>query len=440
VKPEAKNKAGWGLKAGTVYMVFSNTLNAVLIFGFQTLGVRMLKPERFGVVSVLYSAVVLASFVVGQPFELTLSKHVSECEANGQNCLTLIRRVLSWQALGMALFVCICLPLRTLIVQRLFPEAPSLFYLAIACGVCYGFEIGTRGVMRGLREFGYYGTLAIGTNFFRVVLLLLLVGVVKMGLLGAGLSILLASMANILLSLFWYRRVWNRLKGKEDHVGQDMTMRHLLGYIVPAMAMFGCVTYFYNTGPIFIKLLGGSSANEVAGLFLIAAMVARSPLQISEALSANLLPSMSRLCAQGDWRSVRGYVAKSYQLFIPLSLTAIGGAALLGPEIIRLIYPGFSYSRMGLTLLVVGTVVLIMMAAPGQFLMARSKVANVATGWLVGCVALTLVVFMMPGDLLFRLEIGYLVAGLGVSTCHGLFAYRALAKMQAEQKKVAGIG
>jgi O-antigen/teichoic acid export membrane protein len=428
-----KAKTGWGIKSGTVYMAFSYSLSTVLVLGFQVIAVRILKPEQYGLVSVLYSSVVFLSLFLGQTFELTLSRYVSEYEAKGLDCFSLIKQALFWQACALVCFLGISILLRDEIIKRLFPEMPLFFYVLIACGVCYSFEVGIRGVMRGLREFGYYGTVTITINLFRIVFLLLLVGVMQKGLLGAGLSILLASIANVSISFFWYLRAWDRLKGKSAGV-QGMTLWRLLQFVAPTMAMFGCGTYFYNTGPMFIKLLGGQSANELAGLFLIAVMISRLPLQLSEALSTNLLPNMSRLSAQDDWRSMKHYITKSYQLFVPLSLAAIVGVYLFGPYILRLLHPEFSYSRLGLTLLMSGTAVIMLVAAYNQFLLARSKMTSVVIGWLVGCGVLTAIILTLPGDILFRLEIGYLVAAIAIWIRLAISANRSLREMQAVEK------
>lgn len=432
-----KEKRTWGVKTGTIYMAFSYSLTALFIFGFQLIAVRLLKPNQYGLISVLYSSVVFVSLFLGQTFELTLSKYVSEYEANGQNYFLLIKHTWIWQLSSMIIFIVLSMIFKTIIVRSLFPEVPYFYYIFLACGIFYSMEIGFRGVMRGLREFGYFGTLTITLNLFRIIYLVLFVGVFELGLFGAAISILIASLTNLLITFFWYRGVWSKLKGHGQIFQTTYGFWNLGKFILPTMAMFGLGAYFNNTGPLFIKLLGGESSNEIAGLFLIAVMVSRLPLQLSEALSTNLLPNMSRQSALGDWQGIKYYLIRSYQLFLPISLVAIVGFYLIGPFIIQIIYPEFSYNRLGMTTLVVSTSVLMFVAPLNQFLLARKRVAYVVDGWMIGGVVLTLFVVFMQGNILTRLEIGYLAGALSIWACLGVFTYQALNQMKANNKELS---
>ncbi len=424
-------KGAWSVRSGTIYMAFSYTLTTLFIFGFQMIAARFLKPDHYGLVSVLYSSVVFVSLFLGQTFEFTLSKFLSENEANGKNSFVVIQRILIWQISTLIIFIIIAMVFKNTIIKGLFPEVPEFFYLFVACGIFYSIEISLKGVMRGTRDIGYFGTLIVSQNFLRIIYLLLLVGVMRLGLIGAGLSILFASITNLLIILIWYQKSWRELKGEEYDLQGILNFRQLGEYILPTMAMFGFSTYFYNTGPSFIKLLGGESANEKAGLFLIAVMISRLPLQLSEALSINLLPNMSRLIVLGDWRGIRYYIVKSYQLFIPLLLISMVGVSLLSPLAFRIIYPEFTYDLIGLNVLLLATGVIMLVAAFIQFLLAFKKVTNVVIGWLSGGIVMTLIIFLMSGDILTRLETGYLIGAITIWFCMALFAFRAINEMKA---------
>lgn len=423
-------KKAWGVKSGTIFMAFSYILTTIFVFGYQMIAIRLLKPTQYGLVSILYSSVVLVSLFMGQTFEVTLSKFISEYEAHGHNYLSLIKKTWLWQFLSLSIFVVLAIFIKNIIVHNLFPEAPFYFAFLISCVCCYGIETGLRGVMRGLRDFGYFGTLVISLNFFRILYLIIFVGVMKQGLFGAGLSILLAPITNIFISMLWYRKHWGDFECYQQEKQDLLTFRELGPFIFPTMAMFGLGAYFYNTGPMFIKIFGGQSANETAGLFLIAVMISRLPLQLSEALSVNLLPNMSHSCARGDWRGIINYITRSYQLFIPISIIAISGIYLFGPNIIRIIYPEFSYDRLGLSILMAGTSVIMLVASENQFLLAQKKMTNVVFSWLAGCVVLTLFVYFMPGDILIRLQSGYLFGGISVWVCLLFFTNSALNEMK----------
>jgi O-antigen/teichoic acid export membrane protein len=422
---------GWGVKSGTIYMAFSYTLTTIFAFGFQMVAIRLLPQDEYGLVSILYSTVVFLTLFLGQTFELSLSKFVSEYDAKGWNYSSLIKYSISLQTIAMVGFIAIAMLLRPFIIGRLFPEAPYYFWILVACGVFYGFESGLRGVMRGLREFGYFGSLAISINLLRLTLLVILVGVMKTGLIGAGFSILFASILNIILSSTWYWR--NKDKFKEGDNPYFISKIQMLRFVVPTMLMFGCGAYFYNTGPVFIKLLGGTSGNELAGFFLIAVMISRLPLQLSEALSTNLLPNMSRLCAKGDWRSITYYIRKSHHLFIPFSLISVIVIYFFGPKILDVFFPGSIYTRLGMALLMTATGIIMMVAAYNQFLLAMRKLTNVVTSWFIGCLVLTLALFY-PSDILFRLEIGYILSSIAIWLSLRWFSNKAIHELQADEK------
>lgn len=429
-------KGAWGIKAGTIYMAFSYTLTTLFIFGFQTIAVRLLQPDQYGLVSVLYSSVVFVSLFLGQTFELAISKYLSEYQINGRSYFVLVQRIWLWQSLTLLFFIFLSILFRDRIINGLFPEIPEYYYLFVACGVFYSIEISLRGVMRGLRNIGVFGTLSISLHLFRIVYLLIFVGLFEFGLMGAGFSIFLASFTNLVLIFAWFRSAWGELTG-EPSKNQELTFWQLGKYIIPTMAMFGFSTYFYNTGPSFIKLVGGVTANETAGLFLIAVMISRLPLQLSEAFSVNLLPNMSRLVVLGDWRQIKYYIKKSYQIFIPISLVSIIGIYWLGPFVLRIIYPDFVYNRLGLAVLVLGTSVIMLVAAFIQFLLAYNKVSNIVMGWVVAGLILTIIVIYMPGDILTRLETGYLAGALSIWACLGVFTYQALNQMKANNKELS---
>jgi O-antigen/teichoic acid export membrane protein len=415
----------WGVKANITYMAFSYLTTSLLTFIYQMLAVRLLQPEQYGVVTVLYSSILILLPFMGQTFELTLCKYVSSSNAKDENSLPLIRNILFWQVTVMLLFVLLSVLLRDVIIERLFPEAPYFYYIFIASGMFWGLELAARGIIRGLQDFKYYGAFAVTMNLSRIGFLLLLTGVAKKGLVGAGLSILIASWVNILLFIFWYLKSGHRLKGVYKPI--QISRLELLKSIGPTMVFWGCVAYFQSIGPVLIKLFADQRANELAGLFLVASMIVRLPLTLSDALFSNLFPQINRSLVQRDWTMIKYYINKSYQLLIPLLLFTIIGIYFLGPTIIRWFSPEFSYERFGLTLLMVSTSIIILAAVYNQFLLARQETLNmVIFGWFMGSFVLTASVLLIPGNILHRIEISYLLSSTVIWVLLAIFTKREI--------------
>jgi O-antigen/teichoic acid export membrane protein len=403
-------REGWGLKSSTLAMGSVYLFRAAINYLYQVIAVRSLGLDPYGVYSVVFSSLTIVSFILGQSAETLVSKNVAEARSGNHSYTRLLKHTFLWLTLLSLLSVAIGLSLRDLVVTALLPEAPYLFYFLLAIGILESYDIAIRGVLRGLQATGMYGMSFIIKNVFRILFFVLLVNGLGLGLIGAGWALCFAAIGSILFIVLVVLRL-ARNGPSEARPQYRFKSRALLRYELGMMVTFGLMAVYYYIGPLLIKLLGFAGANELAGTFMLATYLSRFPIQISEALTVNLLPHMSRLDVQNDVRRGWRYVVQSYQVLVPAGIASVVVLYVWGPWALHLIHEDINYSHIGMGLLGVNGLFMMLSAVSIQFLLSRSRVGEVVGSWLVGCIILVVAPALTVWPILTRLEISYALSG-----------------------------
>jgi O-antigen/teichoic acid export membrane protein len=179
--------------------------------------------------------------------------------------------------------------------------------------------------------------------------------------------------------------------------------------VLPLLLGSVCAQLLLNGLPVVVAAVAADS--DVAGRFLAAFLLVRVPLFVAVPLQTALLPSLTRLSAQG--RVVRALVRFAGVLVL-LGLVGAAAAFAIGPWLVRLVF-GASYVLGGsdLALMALGVTAHLGLIITTQALVASALHAKVAWSWLVG-IAGAAVTFAVVPDLLLRAELSFLVgSGLG---------------------------
>ena len=152
-------------------------------------------------------------------------------------------------------------------------------------------------------------------------------------------------------------------------------------------------------------------------------MIARAPLLIFYAVSATLLPHLSRMWSHGEATS-----EEAFRLSIRGTLRAVAGFAALavlvlaaaGPELMQLAFgENFSYDRLGLVIVAVGMGFYLAATTLSQAALARDQ-AMWAAACFFTCSAAFVVWSLLPLlDPFRRVEVGF--AGAAVALCSLLY-------------------
>jgi O-antigen/teichoic acid export membrane protein len=169
-----------------------------------------------------------------------------------------------------------------------------------------------------------------------------------------------------------------------------------------------------NIGPVLVKLLADDSQSAAAGNFVNGVVIARIPLFLFQAVQASLLPKLSTLAHSGQIKDFRSGLRR---LLVAVGgLAAIGTivGAVLGPFVVDIMFPGSGLGARTMGLLAAGAGIYMLSMACAQALIALGGHLDQAIGWVSGCVALALVVWLASDDVFFRVELG-LFAGSAVA-------------------------
>ena len=179
--------------------------------------------------------------------------------------------------------------------------------------------------------------------------------------------------------------------------------------VLPLLLGSVCAQLLLNGLPVVVAAVASDS--DVAGRFLAAFLLVRVPLFVAVPLQTALLPSLTRLSAEG--RVVRALVRFAGVLVV-LGLVGAALAYAVGPWLVRLVF-GASYVLGGgdLALMALGVTAHLGLIITTQALVASALHAKVAWSWLAG-IAGAAVTFAVVPDLLLRAELSFLVgSGLG---------------------------
>jgi O-antigen/teichoic acid export membrane protein len=152
--------------------------------------------------------------------------------------------------------------------------------------------------------------------------------------------------------------------------------------------------------------------------------IARIPLFAFAAVQLVLLPRLTRQLARGEHRSFRAQLRLVVAATAGLGLAGVLGAALLGPEVLRLLFgPRFALPRADLVWLAGSSAVYMLALTFQPAVIALGRHRGNALAWVAGLGAF-LVALVPPGDLFHRVEVALTLGGLVAAA---VLAWRALA-------------
>ena len=406
-------KGEWSLKGGTLMMILVYLMRGVLSYLYLFIAIRLLGTIAYGSFSVLYSGFTMIGFILGQSFETLISKYTAEAASQQLNFRNLFQKLgIVFGIIGI-FFVFLALISEKYLASQLFSEDISLYWFMVCVGLGESIDMTSRGILRGLRAIGLYGTSFVINMALRFLTLILFVKVFDMGLRGAAIGLLLAMAISILINVAFYSKV---ARTSKIHKAQDFVIgnRELRVNISSMLWMFGAMALYYHSGPMLIKAQGGEASAKLAGMFMLATYLTRIPAQLAESLTVNLLPHLADISIQADLEKTRNTIRKSFNILIPLGILSVIGLYLVGPWILSIFSNEYNYSRNGIALLAINGFMIILINVLSQLLLSRSKTRQVAFAWFVGCAIFFSASLLKGLPVLTSLEWGYLVSSVSM--------------------------
>jgi len=404
-------KGEWSLKGGTLLMILVYLMRGVLSYFYLFIAVRLLGTVAYGSFSVLYSGFTMIGFILGQSFETLISKYTAEAASQQLNLRSIFLKVGIVFGVVSIFIVLVAIVSENYLASRLFNEDLSLYWFMICIGLGESIDMTSRGILRGLRAIGLYGTSFVINMTLRFLTLLLFVKVFNLGLRGAAIGLLLAMALSILINIAFYSQI---ARTSKIHKAQNFLIgnRELRAYMSSMLWMFTAMALYFHTGPMLIKAQGGVASAKLAGMFLLATYLTRLPAQLAESLTVNLLPHLANVSVQANLDKTRNTIRKSFKILIPLGTLSVIGLYLFGPWILSIFSNEYIYSRNGMALLAINGFMIILTNVLAQLLLSRSKTRHVAFAWFVGCAIFFGASLLNGLPVLTSLEWGYLVSSI----------------------------
>ncbi|MDP9491942.1 MAG: hypothetical protein M3P42_07045 [Actinomycetota bacterium] len=410
-KPRRQALAGAGL-------VSAATLGSgLLIYGFHVLAARKLGPEAYGQIAVLWAALFLTVIVLFRPLEQTTSRETANRLARGEEAGTVLWAV-SRLAAGLLLALALGVALGwSFITERLFLGNNNMTAMLLVGIAFYGGAYVARGLLAGTRWFPGYGLGLVADSVVRLLVAAPLLVFASTDL--AAAAIAAAGLGGLVVPLaVGHRRLRKALRGSNE---SSFRLGSALGFAMPAGVVAGADQVLVNGGPLLVMLGGGAGASKAAGVVFAATMLVRVPVYLFQGFAASLLPNLTRLHAVDGAIRFRRAVYQTVGLLFAGGVLIVAGAALAGPQGMRILYgDDFIVGRLELVLLGAGVAFYLGAATFSQALLALGAAGRTAIGWTSAAALFVALYAVVPGEPLFRIAVAFLAA-----TAAGLVALAA---------------
>lgn len=426
------------LPEGTLAVGVGLVVNGVTAYAFLALSARVLGPEAYAPLSVLWALVFLAGPGCFLPLEQEVSRALAERRAQGMASGPVLRTA-AFLGAGMAVvLIALTLAFSGPLLEHLFDDQPLLlagFVLALV-GYCAGHL--ARGTFSGQGRFRPYAVYIGGEGVFRVggCVVLAVLGVATAGWYGVAVGA--APLAAVAVSLIGQRDVLRPTPVAAPRPGPEVageaadpapggseaeppapsdrsSIRELSGALAALFVGSVLAQGLVNAGPLAVELLGNEADDAEAGRFLAGLVIARVPLFLFQAVQAALLPKLSGLAGAGRFEEFRGGLRRLLVVTGALGVSATVGAFALGPPVVQLMFGAdFILDHRTLGLLALSCGVYMFAVALAQAVIALGGHRQVAGAWALSIVTFVLVTWLAADDLFLRVELG-LVAGATVA-------------------------
>lgn len=188
------------------------------------------------------------------------------------------------------------------------------------------------------------------------------------------------------------------------------SVRGLVRDMLPLLVGSACAQLLLNGLPVLVVAQaadGGETA--AAGVFVAAFTLARAPLSMVVPLQSAVVPTLTRLIANGRRREVLLILVKGTVVLVAVAAVGVPLAWWIGPWVVSLIF-GADYAIGGvdLALIVVGVLAHVGLVVLTQVHVARGRHRDVAVSWIAALAAAGLTFWAVPGAILSG-EVGFAV-------------------------------
>lgn len=384
-------------------MVSGGLIGAVGAYLFQLYGGRVLGPEAFAPVSVLWTAFFILATILLVPVEQYVTREVASGRKAIPADLIPAGVMAGIGSLAGGIFVAVTL-------DDLFNGDPQYIVQIVLLVVGYSLLFVAKGVLAGSRHFKAVGWVLIVETAARLFAGIVALQVVTDGV-SLGWAMVIGGLA--VLGMRW----WRHDKGAEIEPSSP-ARGFLLGYSGGTASS----QLLLGGAPIAVAALGASP--ELISIVFVTFTLYRAPLTLIFALQGRILPYLVGLAKDQDSARL-GRIASRVVVYGTV-LAALGGVVgwLVGPEVIGLLYgEEFLPGQVMAMFAAAGVMAAAAAQIASQVLVAEGRTRRLALAWLGGLTAALVALFALGGDPDVRVAGAFIV---GEFTALGLMALLAI--------------
>lgn len=355
-------------------------VSALTSYAFVVWSARLLGPERYGPLAVLWSLVFTIGPGLFMPLEQEVSRAVTARRVAGLGARPVVRRAALLGALVVGGLALVAVGGRGFLVPRLFGGHDLLLVALVVSLVGYGVQHTARGVAAAERRFRAYGGVIGWEGALRVLPIPLI------AVLGAGSAssygLVLAS-APLIAAILLLEHLRRHPVDLGD--GPDLTLGKLTRAVAFLVAGSVLGQLLINAPQLAVELLATEAERADTGRFFTALVLARVPLFLFAAVQASQLPRLTRHVVRRDSAGFHRALLYLCGIVAGVGLAATGGAVVAGPTVLAVMFgEDFVLGRSHLAYLAGATAVFLVGLALSQGLVALSAHPAVPIGWLAG--------------------------------------------------------
>jgi O-antigen/teichoic acid export membrane protein len=415
---------------------------ALVTQAYLSLASHSLGPEKYGGISLLWSAIFLVCSILYRPVEQLLSRSIADRDARGVRGNEHLRVAATIQlALGVV-FVVAALALRGPLQDDLFGGASGLYWVLVVAVPAYAASYFARGFLAGHKRLALYGGLVFVESVSRCTFAVLAaVGVAtSQSFVAAGMAAApILSLSVVPWALGRRLRASAAESERDVRVAEaadvaalegapaeaEFTLAHGTGFAAAVLLIMVCEQMFLNAGPLIVKSAADSGGTVLAGFAFNVVLIARAPLQLFQAIQTAILPHLTELSATADVPAFRRSVAVTVRAIAAFGAVVSIGLLAIGPFAMHVLFgdKGFDYERFGLVAIGVGMGLYLCGATLNQAALARGRATQAALCW-VASAAAYVGFLLIPGwsDRVLQLEVGFLFGAAVLCTLlYGLY-------------------
>ncbi len=421
-QPKSSDVIRAGLPPGIASLGAGLATNGLLTYAFLALAGRNLSDGSYGALAVVWGLVALLGAGLFQPLQQGLSYASSHRNARGLGSKPVLASSL---AIGVRAITAVWVLLAAwwfLGLDDLIDNDASLFVAFLLSLAGFMFTEVYRGIVAGHSRFGSYGASLITEGSVRVV------GVV--GLIAIG-TTAPSAYAGLIAASFFAAALATSFGQRPIAEDGPPVQPHELGQNLRLLLVMSLAeSFLLNVGPVAVSIL--SDLDGEPGRFLNGLVLARIPLMVFQAVKISILPSRTRMVANGESTQLATSTRRLALAVGGFGLATIAGAALLGPLAVSILFAD-TISALDMTLLSTANALSMLAILLSLTLVACERPTWAAASWIVGIVAFVIVSLALPIEAFRRVEIS-LIAGFAIATvCLAIATSRSIGQLSESQ-------